>query len=68
VIAGWDQIGHEAELRRLANSLEIEKSVHLVGPAFGIEKDSSFSAATAFVLPSISEGLPMVVLGSGPIN
>jgi glycosyltransferase involved in cell wall biosynthesis len=62
VIAGWDQIGHESELRKLANLLDIEKSVHFVGPVFGIEKDSSFGAATAFVLPSVSEGLPMVVL------
>ena len=64
VIAGWDQAGHERELRRLANELEIADRVHFSGPLFGAQKTAAYSAATAFVLPSLSEGVPMVVLES----
>jgi glycosyltransferase involved in cell wall biosynthesis len=62
VIAGWDQGGHEKDLRNLANRLGIAESVLFLGPTFGTEKVSLFKRASAFVLPSMSEGLPMVVL------
>ena len=61
-IAGWDQNGHEAELRELVKSLSIGGSVRFLGPQFGPEKEDLLRAATAFVLPSFSEGLPMAVL------
>jgi poly(glycerol-phosphate) alpha-glucosyltransferase len=61
VIAGWDQLGHAAELRQLAEQLSIRR-VLFPGPQFGDQKVTSFRAATAFVLPSLSEGLPMAVL------
>jgi poly(glycerol-phosphate) alpha-glucosyltransferase len=62
VIAGWDQGGHERELRNLVDRLGIAESVRFPGPAFGADKVSLFKRASAFVLPSMSEGLPMVVL------
>jgi glycosyltransferase involved in cell wall biosynthesis len=62
VIAGWDQGGHEAELRSLAASLGISGSVLFVGPQFEDAKHASYARADAFILPSFSEGLPMVVL------
>jgi poly(glycerol-phosphate) alpha-glucosyltransferase len=62
VIAGWDQGGHEAELRSLAQQLGIMDSVAFVGPQFDGAKHASYARADAFVLPSFSEGLPMVVL------
>jgi poly(glycerol-phosphate) alpha-glucosyltransferase len=61
-IAGWDQGGHEGELRDLANRLGISQSVQFPGPTFGADKDALFREASAFVLPSLSEGLPMAVL------
>lgn len=61
-IAGWDQNGHEAELRQLVKRLSISESVRFPGPKFGSEKDALLRSATAFVLPSFSEGLPMAVL------
>ena len=81
VIAGWDQLGHEKELKRLCDELGIhfittsaadflsekiltrgDSSVVFVGPAFGEDKDALLRHATAFILPSFSEGLPMSVL------
>jgi glycosyltransferase involved in cell wall biosynthesis len=61
-IAGWDQEGHVAELRRLRADLEVRESVHLIGPQFGAAKDAALRRASAFILPSRSEGLPMAVL------
>jgi poly(glycerol-phosphate) alpha-glucosyltransferase len=37
-------------------------SVLFLGPAFGQEKDQLLRSASAFILPSFSEGLPMSVL------
>src|SRR5580658_4163801 len=62
VIAGWDQGGHETELKLLAARLGISSSVLFVGPQFDEAKRASYAHADAFVLPSFSEGLPMVVL------
>lgn len=62
VIAGWDQGGHEDELKSLAISLGISNKVCFVGPQFDEGKYASYARADAFVLPSFSEGLPMVVL------
>ena len=61
-IAGWDQGGHEAELRNMAERLQIGETVRFVGPQFGDEKAASLARAEAFILPSFSEGLPMAVL------
>jgi poly(glycerol-phosphate) alpha-glucosyltransferase len=62
VIAGWDQNSHEAQLRQQARDVAIEESVHFVGPLFGVAKTGAYQHAEAFVLPSLSEGLPMVIL------
>lgn len=62
VIAGWDQGGHEAELKALADELGIGREVVFVGPQFDEAKQACYHHADAFVLPSFSEGLPMVVL------
>ncbi len=61
-IAGWDQGGHEGELRKCATELGLEDSVAFLGPQFGAEKIKCYSSCDAFILPSVSEGLPMVVL------
>jgi poly(glycerol-phosphate) alpha-glucosyltransferase len=81
-IAGWDQGGHEAELKRLCDELGIkwsdvrehrepnsisafsfqDFSICFLGPLFGRDKESAYANCDAFILPSYSEGLPMVVL------
>ncbi|MGE0665703.1 MAG: glycosyltransferase [Sphingomonadales bacterium] len=62
VAAGWDQNGHQSELEALTAEKGLQDRVHFVGPVFGEEKRASLAAADAFVLPSLSEGLPMAVL------
>lgn len=78
-IAGWDQGGHEAELKRLCDELELKWAdirlstqdsklktqncdILFLGPQFSDDKTACYAACDAFVLPSFSEGLPMVVL------
>jgi glycosyltransferase involved in cell wall biosynthesis len=62
VIAGWDQGEHEALLRKQVCELGVEESVYFAGPLFGDQKAGAYQHAEAFVLPSLSEGLPMVIL------
>jgi glycosyltransferase involved in cell wall biosynthesis len=89
VIAGWDQDGHEGELRALCPELGLKTAsrfshegtgstegqnlklktlppeaadVVFFGPAFGEEKEELLRSASAFILPSLSEGLPMSLL------
>jgi poly(glycerol-phosphate) alpha-glucosyltransferase len=62
VIAGWDENGHQLALRRMTTALRIEQSVFFPGPLFGDEKRGAYYYCDGFVLPSLSEGLPMVVL------
>jgi poly(glycerol-phosphate) alpha-glucosyltransferase len=75
-IAGWDQGGHETELKRLCAELQIPfadvrepatrhpspATVLFLGPQFNEAKLACYAHCDAFVLPSFSEGLPMVVL------
>jgi poly(glycerol-phosphate) alpha-glucosyltransferase len=57
-IAGWDQGGYESELKRIA----ADASVVFLGPRFGAAKNQCYRTCDAFILPSLSEGLPMTVL------
>lgn len=62
VVAGWDQLDHQGELAALARTRGVERSVRFVGPVFGAERAATYRAAQAFVLPSLSEGVPLTVL------
>lgn len=62
VIAGWDQSGHVDELKSLAKNLCIESHILFTGPLFGQAKSAAYFHADGFILPSFSEGLPMVIL------
>jgi poly(glycerol-phosphate) alpha-glucosyltransferase len=75
-IAGWDQAGHESELKRLCMDLNLpfidsqtqngkpppSAPVCFLGPQFGRNKAACYAHCDAFILPSFSEGLPMVIL------
>ena len=62
IIAGWDQGGHRRVLEQLACELKVTDSVHFAGPLFGEARETAYQNADAFVLPSLSEGQPLVVL------
>ena len=73
VIAGWEQNHYERTLRELAGELGLcgsstpdqgagNGSVYFIGPQFGKKKAGWLRRCDAFVLPSLSEGLPMAVL------
>ena len=57
-IAGWDEGGYESELKQIAAG----GSVVFLGPQFGRAKSECYRTCDAFILPSLSEGLPMTVL------
>jgi poly(glycerol-phosphate) alpha-glucosyltransferase len=79
-LAGWDEAGHEQELKQLATELGLawtdirsrlptpnsqlptSCSVLFLGPQFSDAKTACYANCDAFILPSFSEGLPMVIL------
>jgi glycosyltransferase involved in cell wall biosynthesis len=62
VIAGWDDGHYRRSLAQIADTSGISDSVHFVGPQFGVDKAATLSHSDAFILPSISEGLPVAAL------
>lgn len=58
-IAGWGDPGYEAAIRSVA---EASANVRFVGALYGDAKVHAFERARAFILPSVSEGMPMAVL------
>jgi poly(glycerol-phosphate) alpha-glucosyltransferase len=62
VIAGWDDGGHQQELRGIVETRGLQDCVEFRGPVFGSDKDALYREADAFILASHSEGLPMTVL------
>ena len=66
-IAGWSERGYEQELKHLAGDLDTAAtpgfaSIAFLGPRFGTEKNECYRAGDAFIMPSLSEGLPITVL------
>ncbi|MCL5023036.1 MAG: glycosyltransferase [Nitrospirae bacterium] len=62
VIVGWDQCNYEAELKAAVTKLNLANSVFFLGPQFHEKKNAAYHFANGFILPSLSEGLPMTVL------
>ena len=61
-IAGWSQGGYEAQLRELTTDLGLLTCVIFLGARFGTDKNECYRTCAAFIMPSLSEGLPMTVL------
>lgn len=61
-IAGWNQVGYLEKLQRIVVENEMQEYIEFIGPVFGKDKERELSSATAFILPSFSEGLPMSAL------
>lgn len=62
VLAGPNENGYATHVEHLVRSYEMDKNVTLPGLVGGALKRALFNAATVFVLPSYSEGLPVVAL------
>lgn len=58
----WDHGGHELKLKRIAADYGMSHRVLFLGPRFDQDKEAAYYHAHAFVLPSLSEGVPMAVL------
>jgi poly(glycerol-phosphate) alpha-glucosyltransferase len=58
-IAGWGAPAYEAAIKAVAGAAT---NVRFVGGLYGADKVRAFETARAFILPSLSEGLPMSVL------
>jgi poly(glycerol-phosphate) alpha-glucosyltransferase len=61
-IAGWDQGGYEDKLKTFCAEQDLLDSVAFLGPQFEADKLTCYRLCDAFILPSLSEGLPMVIL------
>ena len=64
VIAGTDEFNHQREIESLVKVLGLGAMIRLVGPLYDQNKLDAFAAADVFILPSYSEGAPMVILDS----
>lgn len=60
-IAGWGESKYVDLLTNIINS-DASGSIDFVGPVFGDKKQDILKSASAFILPSLSEGLPVAVL------
>lgn len=61
-IAGWDDGSHRLSLERLIAEFGAHDDIRFVGALYGDAKAEALSNASAFILPSFSEGLPISVL------
>lgn len=62
VIAGPGPAHYVEQLQRQIVQLGLGERVRLIGPQYDGAKAAAFAAADAFVLPSLSEGMPYAVL------
>lgn len=62
VIAGWGGAEYSESLSARIRESGLEQQVRMIGPIFGAAKGAALRAASAFILPSFSEGLPMSIL------
>ena len=62
VIAGWGIDGYPENVARAVSDAGLDESIFMAGPVFGDIKRACMQHATAFILPSHSEGLPMSIL------
>ncbi|MHA6641617.1 glycosyltransferase [Mesorhizobium sp. A623] len=62
VLAGPVDASYRQALAEIIEANQAGKHVHMAGPVFGKDRDLAYASADAFVLPSLSEGLPMAAL------
>ena len=62
VVVGPAEEGYERETRSAAADAPCRDRIHIVGPAYEEARSSAYASADLFILPSLSEGLPMAAL------
>ena len=62
VIVGPVEAGYRERIAEAVDGSSCRSHIHITGPAYGNARASAYGSADAFILPSISEGLPMAVL------
>jgi glycosyltransferase involved in cell wall biosynthesis len=62
IIVGPDENDYKEKIKQKIILLNLEGSISLLDSKYGVEKDELFRTVSAFILPSFSEGLPMVIL------
>lgn len=62
LIVGPDENDYKETIKQKIKLLNLEGSISLLDSKYGIEKEDLFRTVSAFILPSFSEGLPMVIL------
>lgn len=62
LIAGSDQDGYLHLVRSAVERLQLKDCVLFLPPLYGLQKQQVMACCEAFVLPSLAEGFPMVVL------
>ena len=60
-VYGHADPGYEAELLCLIRKFNVEDSVALLGPVFGVDKWKAYRSASFFILPSYSENFGIVI-------
>ena len=61
-LAGFEEFNHRQELEQMVTQLGLQKQVLFLGPVFGAVKQAALEQAEAYVLPSLSEGMPIAIL------
>jgi poly(glycerol-phosphate) alpha-glucosyltransferase len=61
-IAGPDENNHKNQLERMISKLNLRKNVKISDSLYGQEKDDFYNDLDAFILPTLSEGLPMALV------
>ncbi|MCQ4035399.1 glycosyltransferase [Kaistella montana] len=62
VIVGNDEFNYQLEVEKIVKELNLENKIFIIEPQYGKDKFNAFDAADFFILPSYSEGSPMVVV------
>jgi glycosyltransferase involved in cell wall biosynthesis len=67
VIAGPDELGHQQELYHLVQEISIS-NIHFPGSLYGAAKTEWILGSMGMVLPSLSEGFPVVLLEAAALG
>ncbi|WP_294324245.1 glycosyltransferase [uncultured Chryseobacterium sp.] len=62
IIVGNDEFNYQKRVEEMIKELQLSNFIFIVEPQIGLNKFNAFDASNFFILPSYSEGSPMVVV------